>query len=72
MSHKCYTRLHRLRHVYQLLHHVQINGFDESLWRRILLRGIEQCFTVRHVWSGLICDRKVEREQLFFDELAIS
>jgi len=72
MLNKRSTRLNRLRHVYQLLHQVQVNGFDESLWRRILLQGIERCFSVEHVWSGMICDKQVGCEQLSFDELATS
>jgi DNA-binding CsgD family transcriptional regulator len=66
------ARLRKLRHVYQLLHHVQVNGFDESLWRRVLLQGLERCFHIRHIWSGLICEGKVACDQLTFNELALS
>lgn len=66
------ARLRKLRQVYQLLHQVQVNGFDESLWRRVLLRGLEKNFHLRHIWSGLICENKVLCEQLAFKDLAMA
>lgn len=66
------SQLRKLRHVYQLLNKVQTNGFDESLWREVLLDGLEHCLNVRHVWSGLICDKKVVCQQVAFDELALA
>ena len=72
MFQKTTVQLTKLRHIYHLLHRIQTNGFDESHWRKILLHGLEKCFAVKQVWSGIICNRKVTSESKGFDRLAMA
>ena len=65
-------RLRKMRHIYQLLHRVQINGFDESMWRQVLIHGLHQYFDLRCIWNAVITDSRVSCEQNTFDELALA
>ncbi|MFG0249701.1 MAG: helix-turn-helix transcriptional regulator [Phycisphaeraceae bacterium JB051] len=66
------SHLRKMRHIYSVLHHVQLNGFDEMMWRKVLLQGLKAYFGLHHVWSGIISENKVGCIQDNFDELAIS
>lgn len=72
MFQKTTVQLMKLRHIYHLLHRIQTNGFDESHWRKILLQGLEKCFGIKQIWSGVICNRKVTSESNNFASLAMA
>ncbi len=66
------SHLRKMRHIYSMLHRVQLNGFDEMMWRKVLLQGLKAYLGLHHIWSGIISENKVGCIQDNFDTLAIS
>lgn len=65
-------QLRKMRHLYQLLHRVQINGFDESLWRQILIEGLGKYFDLGCIWCGVINEKRVYCDQHTFNQFALA